>query len=395
MTSSSHHCGHRPPSVPGSTRKLMFLDEIATPLVSHESVDEAAEKRPRRRHGRRGQSGSSLELELELELTTTSPTRRAIYTSGRRDRYHGSARRHGSDSLPQHLLAGPRVRVRRTGSAFTVPSLLLGSQSEESNSPCLSRAAPERFARRSPLTAWHRCCAALSSGRCAELCAGTDAERRATRAGTAVPDSASVSSSSSSPCSSSPSSAFSSPCSSPCSSSSSPSLSNSPLLRIHPLCGTPRSTAAASKLPRPAQARAARGTLRCGAPETPEGLNCEHNTLLHYAAWHGIADAVTPLCELGISACERNSHGDTALHLAARNRHWCVVQELLSAANANGSGRASPLNLPNRFGQTALADAYASGDERIVHALLEHGADPLHRDLFGDLPSERSLSRYH
>jgi len=88
---------------------------------------------------------------------------------------------------------------------------------------------------------------------------------------------------------------------------------------------------------------------------------------MHRAAYLGLANAVRTLLSVGTNASEVDDLCETPLHKAARAGHVDTVRALASACNVNAlSG----------MGMTALHWASMSGNQEVVEALLEFGADP-------------------
>lgn len=77
--------------------------------------------------------------------------------------------------------------------------------------------------------------------------------------------------------------------------------------------------------------------------QTKEGL-----TVLHIASFLSF---VKLFLENGRATDLTDKNGDTVLNLAAKTRHWGVLQQLLE------SGASSSIDVPNNFGMTPLISA--------------------------------------
>jgi ankyrin repeat protein len=135
-------------------------------------------------------------------------------------------------------------------------------------------------------------------------------------------------------------------------------------------------------------------------PSGPPILDASLGRDLVEAARLGDLDGVRRLLDLGISPSFQQRDGWHALHMAAMHGHEEVVRELLD--------RGFPVDLPNRAGSTALAEVvhqigelalrarglpfHLEGNDpeggapapeaeerlyRVLHHLLERGADPM------------------
>lgn len=98
---------------------------------------------------------------------------------------------------------------------------------------------------------------------------------------------------------------------------------------------------------------------------------------LHKASALGLTDTVKALLEFGADPDERNSLGETALHVAVRKNHSQVVEILAMVSDVNAK---------NIYGMTPLHWACLLGYSSIVEILVAYGADPwIHADALDDL----------
>lgn len=94
----------------------------------------------------------------------------------------------------------------------------------------------------------------------------------------------------------------------------------------------------------------------------------EKNTSLMLAAKHGFLSELQELIKEGADINDTNKLGFNALMYAAFNGQLSVVQCLLSQKNIK-------VNAVNKFYDTPLILAVMHGDERVIDALLQNGAD--------------------
>ncbi|MBT0567265.1 ankyrin repeat domain-containing protein [Williamsia sp. CHRR-6] len=102
---------------------------------------------------------------------------------------------------------------------------------------------------------------------------------------------------------------------------------------------------------------------------------------LHFAAMDGTAQLVRSLIESGDDANVRDANLSTPLHLAAREGNLAAAAELLASG--------AHVDAQNDDGNTPLWNAVftATDDGRaIARLLLQHGADPRHRNVFQRTP---------
>lgn len=90
--------------------------------------------------------------------------------------------------------------------------------------------------------------------------------------------------------------------------------------------------------------------------------------MLHYAANEGKSELIAPLIEAGADPEARNSHGDRALHFAARKWHTDFVEQLFTAVP-----NLDP-NSQNVDGKTALHLAAIASHLEAVRLLQDRGA---------------------
>ncbi|MDK9705652.1 MAG: ankyrin repeat domain-containing protein [Desulforhopalus sp.] len=91
------------------------------------------------------------------------------------------------------------------------------------------------------------------------------------------------------------------------------------------------------------------------------------NTAWEDAIGSGDIRMVREILHKGIDVNSRNSHGQTALMLAAHAGHLEVVEALI--------GHKANLNITGKFGLSALMLALVSGYEDIARVLAKAGAD--------------------
>ena len=80
----------------------------------------------------------------------------------------------------------------------------------------------------------------------------------------------------------------------------------------------------------------------------------------------------------GYKPSDINKFGETTLQIASRFHRVEIIQFLIE--------KKVPVNHRCVLGYTALFEAVTTGAEKIVEILLKNGADPMLRDLHGDLP---------
>ena len=126
---------------------------------------------------------------------------------------------------------------------------------------------------------------------------------------------------------------------------------------------------------------AIRFLLRRGA--NVHARNGEGTTALHHATWSGHAKVVEILLEAGAEVNAKDDEGETPLQQAAWRGHSLATQALLAMHDVD-------VNMTNNVGHTALHQASSSGQESVVHLLLNAGADPTILDKHGQ--SARALA---
>ncbi len=98
---------------------------------------------------------------------------------------------------------------------------------------------------------------------------------------------------------------------------------------------------------------------------------------LHRAVREGLTDAVRTLVGLGVETSERNSLGETPLHIAVRKNLREIVEILAPVSDVNAQ---------SYTGMTPLHWACLLGYANIVEILLAYGADPwIHASQVDDL----------
>ena len=107
------------------------------------------------------------------------------------------------------------------------------------------------------------------------------------------------------------------------------------------------------------------------------------NTILHVAAQFGQAECVKWILQLGSPSSllrQPNEKGDTAIHLAARERHLTVVKNLIDAAKKLGEGNTERravadctvmLRMINNDKDTALHEAVRNHHPEVVKLLIQ------------------------
>ena len=93
----------------------------------------------------------------------------------------------------------------------------------------------------------------------------------------------------------------------------------------------------------------------------------KQNTYLMLAAAAGFEEIVRHLVTTGADSELQNVDGETALTLAARNRHASAVSRMIY-----NDKRPVNVNTTNRQGQTALEIAYNNGDGATMRTILDH-----------------------
>jgi ankyrin repeat protein len=118
-----------------------------------------------------------------------------------------------------------------------------------------------------------------------------------------------------------------------------------------------------------------------GRPDarTPDGV-----TPLHLAM---APDVVTVLRQRGANLNARTDNNEAPLHFAVRAERPDVVQRFLALE--------ADVNVRNGEKETPLHLAAAIGDARAAALLLNHGADPLLRDIDGLTPRQVALRANH
>lgn len=113
-------------------------------------------------------------------------------------------------------------------------------------------------------------------------------------------------------------------------------------------------------------------------------------TTLHYAAFQGSAEEVGALLADGADVYAADAQGFTALHFTCQQNRADVVEILLNAG--------APVNVVDQWGNTPLWRAVfnAQGDPRVVHRLVQAGADPDQANFSGITPRQlaRTIANY-
>jgi len=141
----------------------------------------------------------------------------------------------------------------------------------------------------------------------------------------------------------------------------------------------------------------------------PRELGTRKNmTPLLYAAWRGHADVIRSLFNYGADVNRRDSYGRTPLHLTTFARRSVEAAKILIEQGAEVEARtresgetpfhiaarkgniklagvflnhAADVNAKDRYGETPLIPAAATGQKAAVEFLLTSGADPRSRDI--------------
>ncbi|EPY37358.1 hypothetical protein AGDE_06576 [Angomonas deanei] len=114
---------------------------------------------------------------------------------------------------------------------------------------------------------------------------------------------------------------------------------------------------------------------------TPSNVNCcdssHHLSLLMWAVTLGRLSTTQFLLSKGAALSAEDPHHFTVLHRAV----WCGEAPLVAAVLA-AEGGPRLLERPHRLtGRTPLMLACIKGEREMAKLLVEHGADPLRRDL--------------
>lgn len=94
-------------------------------------------------------------------------------------------------------------------------------------------------------------------------------------------------------------------------------------------------------------------------------LDGSGSSALHMACANGHARAARALLERGAAFAE-NASGNTPLHWAVQNEHEAVVELLLSTCDS------ALVLAQNKFGRSALSEAFGRSSAALVSRLLEH-----------------------
>ncbi len=127
------------------------------------------------------------------------------------------------------------------------------------------------------------------------------------------------------------------------------------------------------------------GVLSSSSGNVPLGpldlaRDVSHNTMLHYCAWRGdAADVSRRFIEAGVDVRDRNCHGETCLHVAARVGNAAVLEVALRAASERLTS-AQVADLVNKREwrcrmYTALHLATMAKSRPCVELLLSHGGN--------------------
>ncbi|CAG9988809.1 unnamed protein product [Clonostachys byssicola] len=109
------------------------------------------------------------------------------------------------------------------------------------------------------------------------------------------------------------------------------------------------------------------------------------HTPLHHAITQGHTQAVQDLIDAGVNVNRRTFNEDTPLTLAAvHGRTECMRRLLLTR-------RINRIDERDRFKRTALHCAASGGHSEAVRLLLEAGASPLLRSIWGDFPLHHAV----
>ncbi|AOR66247.1 hypothetical protein BBJ41_01025 [Burkholderia stabilis] len=110
---------------------------------------------------------------------------------------------------------------------------------------------------------------------------------------------------------------------------------------------------------------------------SPNEYESEHEqTLLHYAAWAGNAEAAQALIELGAEVDAKTLDGHTPLLFAVQQRSVDTVRVLIEAgADANAWDESNRSILDHLFVDN-MVETTRRNDLRVIRLLLDGGADP-------------------
>ena len=121
-------------------------------------------------------------------------------------------------------------------------------------------------------------------------------------------------------------------------------------------------------------------------------LISDSSDLLMMATRANFIKIVKMLVKAGANINQKDSHGETALHAAARFGHAECAKALLDV----GESRIVDLEIPETtFGWTPLLVACVDGHEELVKILLESGADGHRKDSSGWTAKEHAALRGH
>ncbi|XP_073677307.1 L-asparaginase [Garra rufa] len=137
-------------------------------------------------------------------------------------------------------------------------------------------------------------------------------------------------------------------------------------------------------------------------------VDYDGNTVMHRACEKGRTDMVKYLLPIGATWQKTNRFGCTPLHLAIKNKHYDVIKllivegatvslhpvqigtELIKAVQTKNSQLLDAwylagidMNQGDYNGQTALHAAVEKRDKKMVSKLLEYGAMPENRNMWG------------
>ncbi len=105
--------------------------------------------------------------------------------------------------------------------------------------------------------------------------------------------------------------------------------------------------------------------------------NFDGKTPLHLAAQKGYKAAVQSLITARANIYEEDNDGEIPLQLAAKHRHFDVALIFIDSTN---------INRRDKVGKAILHRAAAHGDQKIIHRLLDAGADINLKDKEGRSP---------
>jgi hypothetical protein len=106
--------------------------------------------------------------------------------------------------------------------------------------------------------------------------------------------------------------------------------------------------------------------IRLGSTSINSQNYCKE-TPLHLAVLSGSVDTVRALIKLGAPVSVYNDHGDTPLHIAARNNYPSIVKELILVGGMSVDAR-------SRGNETPMDIAASSGRAYVVEALIKLGS---------------------